>query len=291
MPSSSDDHSDHSPADVSDEEIAHGSEDASSAGPESPTDSARTTCANCGHTFTGNYCPNCGQEAGRSVTIDDVAGSFARELADVEGGLWTTFKGLTLRPGDTLRAYLGGAQAQFISPGRYLLISILVSLGVVRGLIWLGGLKRLPNTYAGSDKTGGIDAVRALMELTGQATRSQWWTTGITLVSVVLLALILRRMFREEMREWAVALAASAFLSGHAVLLSSVAVLLHALGVSVATGQPTDFLIASVYSFSIAALYVGAAVYDFSLDWTNAVKGGSEQSGLALRPDSFGACS
>lgn len=276
MPAPSDDHSEQTPADVSNEEPSHGSEPPSSPASDSgsPNDSDRTTCPNCGHTFTGNYCPNCGQEAGRPVTIDDVAGSFARELADVEGGLWATFKGLTLRPGDTLRAYLGGAQAQFISPGRYLLISILVSLGVYQGLLWLGALEDLQDFYDGpTDETEVGATLQVFMDTIAQVSQSQWWNTAVTLASVGLLALIFRRVFREELEDWASALAISAFLNGHATILFNGALLMYAAAVFAWAGQPASLTFGSI-QFLAVALYMGVAAYHFVPDWRNAVKGG-----------------
>jgi hypothetical protein len=274
MPSSSDDHSASPSQDPPAPEETE-AEPTTASGPEGPDEPAPTTCPNCGHDFTGNYCPNCGQEAGRSVTLDDVAGTFAREMADVEGGLWATFKGLTLRPGDTLRAYLGGARAQFISPGRYLLVSILLTVGVSKGLMWIGALEDIDDFYA--ESTGGMDVpttTQVFMDTVAQASQSQWWNTAIVLASVGLLALIFRRIFREEMDDWAVALAASAFLNGHAMILWNAVVLLHAAVVFAWTGQPLSLTSVSVYPVLIVAFYVGAATYRFVPGWRNAVKGG-----------------
>jgi hypothetical protein len=207
--------------------------------------------------------------------MDEVAGSFVRDLADVEGGLWATVKGLTLRPGDTLRAYLEGVRAQFVSPGRYLLASILFALGVFKGLMWIGALEDVEAFYAeagdGSD-TGAT--YQAFMDTIAQASQSQWWNMATTLLTVGFLALILRRMFREKLDDWAAALATSAFLNGHAMILWNGVVVLHAAVVFTWTGQPLGFASTGTYPFLIVALYVGAAAYQFVPDWRNAVKGG-----------------
>ena len=248
--------------------------------PAAPTS---TTCPNCGHTFRGNYCPNCGQKADRSVSIDDVAGSFLRELADVEGGLLHTFKALTLRPGDTLRAYLGGARARFIRPGRYLLVSILLAVGIFKGLIWVGALESVEDSYDTATLTSRIDTAagsdagttfQAFMDTITQVSQSQWWNTTITLATVGLLALIFRRLFQDELEDWPAALATSAFLSGHAMVLWNLTLLLHATVFCAWTGQSLGLTSTSVYPVLITALYVGTAAYQFAPDWTNAVKGG-----------------
>jgi len=92
-------------------------------------------CPSCGHQFVGDYCPNCGQEADPSVTVGDVAGDFARELTDVKGGFLSTLVGLTLRLSRVLRKYLDGVRAEYMSPGRYPLVSILLVCFVGQGLI------------------------------------------------------------------------------------------------------------------------------------------------------------
>ncbi len=278
MPSASDDHSERAAEDVPAGEAAQPDPEApptSASNPEPPDEPDPTTCPNCGRTFTGNYCPDCGQEAKGSVTVDDVAGAFVRELADVEGGLLATVKGLTVRPGDTLRAYLGGARAQFISPGRYLLAAILFAVGIFNGLTWIGALEA-PGDYF-EEPTGGTDAgatAQAFMDTISQASQSQWWNVVTMLVAVALLALILRRIFREELDDWATALATSAFLNGHATILWNAVLLLHATVVFVWTGQPLSLTSVSTYQLLIIVLYVGAAAYQFAPGWRNALKGG-----------------
>ncbi len=96
-----------------------------------PSTSARPpvvpeTCANCGRTFIGDYCPGCGQRAEPAISILHILGGFVRELVDTERGLWRTFRDLTLRPGTAVKDYLTGTRRPFTSPGRYLLVGALV---------------------------------------------------------------------------------------------------------------------------------------------------------------------
>lgn len=96
-----------------------------------PSTSARPpvlpeTCANCGRTFIGDYCPGCGQRAEPALSILHILGGFVRELVDTERGLWRTFRDLTLRPGTAVQDYLTGTRRPFTSPGRYLLVGALV---------------------------------------------------------------------------------------------------------------------------------------------------------------------
>ena len=114
-------------------------EEVQSPAPEEPETEVDTVeCPNCGHEFTGNYCPECGQEADPSATVVEVIGGFFRELVDLEHGFWPTFVGLTLRPGAVLRDYLSGVRAGLISPGRYLLAAVVVDVGDDRLFAWIG---------------------------------------------------------------------------------------------------------------------------------------------------------
>ncbi|MFB6272217.1 MAG: DUF3667 domain-containing protein [Salinibacter sp.] len=85
------------------------------------------TCANCGRTFAGEYCPSCGQRVGSGLSLIRILGGFVRELVETERGLWRTFRDLTLRPGTAVRSYLAGARQPFTSPGRYLLVGAIVA--------------------------------------------------------------------------------------------------------------------------------------------------------------------
>ncbi|WP_148278307.1 DUF3667 domain-containing protein [Salinibacter ruber] len=86
-----------------------------------------TECPSCGTTFASDYCPSCGQAADPSVSATAVIGGFFRELVDVENGFWPTLIRLTFHPGKTLRRYLDGARGSLVSPGRYLLASVIIS--------------------------------------------------------------------------------------------------------------------------------------------------------------------
>jgi Protein of unknown function (DUF3667) len=82
-----------------------------------------TTCLNCGHHFTGNYCPNCGQKA----TVKRLTPALL--LAEVlhffthfeKGFLFTTWSFLT-KPGISSAHYISGKRIQFQSPVSYFLI-------------------------------------------------------------------------------------------------------------------------------------------------------------------------
>lgn len=99
-----------------------------------------TGCQNCGRRFVGDYCPNCGQEATPSGSTGSVIEDFAREFLDIEQGFLETVWALTTVPGGALRAYLNGDRAQLMSPGRYLLATLVIQYVVIQGLMWTGAL-------------------------------------------------------------------------------------------------------------------------------------------------------
>lgn len=69
------------------------------------------------------------------MSVTGVIGGFFRELVDVDSGLWPTFVGLTLRPGETLRQYLSGIRKGLTSPGRYLLAAVMAEALAVRSFL------------------------------------------------------------------------------------------------------------------------------------------------------------
>lgn len=84
-------------------------------------------CINCGHTFTGNYCPYCSQKAGegdiswRSVrqSVMDVWGLGSRSLPN-------TIKQLLLRPGYLISDYISGKRQVSFPPVKMLFIVAVV---------------------------------------------------------------------------------------------------------------------------------------------------------------------
>ncbi len=112
------------------------------------------TCANCGRTFIGEYCPGCGQRAESELSILHILGGFVRELVDTERGLWRTFRDLTLRPGTAARGYLAGARQPFTSPGRYLLVGAIVTTVTSAALQRLGAPRPQHWTIRCTRRTG-----------------------------------------------------------------------------------------------------------------------------------------
>lgn len=239
-----------------------------------------TACPNCGRKFSGTYCPDCGQKADPSASITGVIGGFFRELADVERGVGPTLVGLTLRPGQVLRRYLDGARVGLASPGRYLLAVVIVSIGIDRLLAWsgvTGNPFRIP-VSADDDLSSSTGAGDALVEalLTAlqqwiQVLGSQIRTIGV-LLSAVLLAVLLLRLFGGQVQRAGEALALGCFLSAHVKVLDLGIGLLYSPAVFVYTGQLAEspFLL----TVALQVGYIGYAAHRcFGPGWRAALKG------------------
>lgn len=238
-------------------------------------------CPNCGRVFTGTYCPECGQEADPSVSITGVVGGFFRELVDVEHGFWPTFVGLTVRPGTVLRQYLRGVRKGLASPGRYLLAAIVVSVGVDRVLAWSGAdphpfevdVTNGSSANGGAKSGEGLDATlnAAFKAMDFVLEGSQGRIVGYLLLTG-LLALLLYRLFEDQLNRRSEALAVGTFLIGHLVFLTGGARLLYKLPASLYTGHPVDNPI--LLSLAILGGYAGFASYGcFGPGWRAALKG------------------
>lgn len=249
-----------------------GPDDASAQANEtiSTSESDEVTCSNCGHVFAGNYCPECGQKATPAASIPGVMSGFFRGVADIEQGLWSTLVGLTIRPGQTLSQYLGGVRGGLVQPGRYLFLACVAYFGIHWGLERIG--VRAPLTDAlGLEGGTGLDLV--LADSIGVLVRQQEYHFAHGLVAVGLLALLLWRLFREELDDGASALVLGSYLVGHALVLATLLRLLYLPVAWLVTGRPasTPF----VLGFTVYALYPVVAIAScFGMTLKNVLKSG-----------------
>ncbi len=210
------------------------------------------SCPNCGRSFVGDYCPDCGQAVSRELSVLDVFSGLLREIIDIERGLWATLRALTLRPGAALGRYLNGARRGFMHPGRYLLASVVTSYAVSWGLRYMGSMRPLGEEAA---QTGPVSAQTAFQRI------FQHQETQIvsTFILAGLLALTLGRLFSHRIRRGAHALALGSFLTGHTTFLTAGAVLVVVVSTYGVTGQPVE---SPRYLYPILALpYIWAAAF------------------------------
>lgn len=246
----------------------HSSEVDSLDGQATETGTDSVECPSCGRTFSGNYCPDCGEDVGSPLTMGDVVGDAFREASEIGGGLPATLVGFTVRPGEVLQEYLSGARRQYMSPGRYLVVAVILFLGVTQGLIWLGLQKPLADSVKIAEQSSGF-----MKEVT-QLTRSQWYVLVTVFINAGILGLLFRRIFGEKLRRGAEALAVGVFLIAHASMLSIGGKLLLVPSVSLWKGAAVDPSLPFTVGTLISVLYPGVAAYcGFGTSWKSAFKG------------------
>lgn len=76
-------------------------------------------CSNCGADLVGPFCADCGQRRHQRLRFGAVARDALHALASLDSRLARTVAGLTLRPGRTVRAYLGGRRIRYVNPLKY----------------------------------------------------------------------------------------------------------------------------------------------------------------------------
>ncbi len=239
-----------------------------------------TKCPNCGRAFVGDYCPACGQEADPSTSIVEVLGGFFRELVDIESGFWPTLVGLTVRPGKVLRAYLGGIRKGVTNPGRYLLAAVVVDVAVDRLLAWVGA-KDLSWTNSGSaSSTGGggesEEGFWAAIEVASEQVGFVFEGPEVRVIGLLLVAalfaVLLYRLFGDELERMGEGVAVACFLVAHATVLSRGADLLYVGTGSLYTGHPVGT--SSLLNGVVYVGYAGFAVYSgFGPGWRSVLKG------------------
>lgn len=112
-----------------------------------------------------------------------------------------------------------------------------------------------------------------LPKVSGQLALSEWVTLAISLLSAGILAIILRRLFREELRKGAEALAVGIFLLSHAILLAVGCWLLYVPFAYLWLGQPAHPMTYSVIASMTTILYPGAVAHcTFGAGWRTAIQ-------------------
>lgn len=81
------------------------------------SDPASCICRNCGDTFSGNFCPRCGQSRNTSrYYLKDAPGSVLRSLFRVDGRFAHTLIELAYRPGYMIKDFIKGRRVRYAMP-------------------------------------------------------------------------------------------------------------------------------------------------------------------------------
>ncbi|MCD6062849.1 MAG: hypothetical protein K0R82_760, partial [Flavipsychrobacter sp.] len=82
-----------------------------------------TTCLNCGHQYSGNFCSSCGQKARtHRVTFSTIAHEVPHTVLHVDKGFFYTLMRLMQRPGLSVKEFLDGKRISYFHPLSYLLM-------------------------------------------------------------------------------------------------------------------------------------------------------------------------
>jgi len=88
------------------------------------------TCGNCGTTYQGHFCPQCGQKAHIHRSLAAIGHDIMHGVLHLDGKLWETLPLLTLKPGDLTRRYIAGERAKFVSPMSMFLFTVFAMFAV-----------------------------------------------------------------------------------------------------------------------------------------------------------------
>ena len=101
-----------------------------------PLSAESCMCRNCGHSFTGNFCPRCGQSRGiYRFQLKHAAGNILRSLFRVDGKFGHTLVALLYRPGHLMRGFMQGRRAAYSMPLQTLFLLIAFYLLAVQLVI------------------------------------------------------------------------------------------------------------------------------------------------------------
>ena len=82
-----------------------------------PNTSEPCRCLNCGTTFTGNYCPRCGQHRKtQRYHLSSILRNLAAAFFNIDHGFRRTAVELVYRPGYLMDDFLNGKRVNYFQP-------------------------------------------------------------------------------------------------------------------------------------------------------------------------------
>ncbi|NBB24326.1 DUF3667 domain-containing protein [Porphyrobacter sp. SLTP] len=122
------------------------------------------TCANCGTSYHGHFCPECGQKAHIHRSLAAIGHDIMHGVLHLDGKLWETLPLLTFKPGELTRRYIAGERAKFVSPMAMFLFTVFAMFAVFQ-MVGIGAPTDIANDLFGSDGDNPVQTeVRSQME-------------------------------------------------------------------------------------------------------------------------------
>lgn len=106
-------------------------------------------CKNCGNSFEGKFCNNCGQKSDtHRFTFKHALHEFVHTFTHVDSGLLYLIKEMFIRPGVVVREYIEGKRKKYFSPMQFLVLGVAVSFFLTLKLGVLGYKNVPPEIFA-----------------------------------------------------------------------------------------------------------------------------------------------
>jgi len=89
-----------------------------------------TICKNCGHTFTGNYCSNCGEKIyhAHDKSLHHILHEAVHFITHFDGAFFKTIKSVFIHPGLVSFEYVTGIRKKYFKPVSLYLLCVVIYL-------------------------------------------------------------------------------------------------------------------------------------------------------------------
>lgn len=136
-------------------------------------------CKNCGHTFEGNFCSNCGQDS----EVDKINAKYlfkeiSHSILELDKGFFYTVKELFIRPGRSIRDYFQGKRKNHYKPISFVILTATIYL--------LSTLITGEKTFLGDFLYGAISGLND-KEFKTLSNTFRWGANNYTFITLILM--------------------------------------------------------------------------------------------------------
>ncbi len=119
-----------------------------SAGEAAGHGAVQVDCPNCGTSYRGHYCSNCGQKAHLHRSLAEIGHDIMHGVLHLDGKLWATLPLLVFKPGALTRRFIAGERAKFVSPMSMFLFTVFAMFAVFQ-MVGISAPTDLPTEFTG----------------------------------------------------------------------------------------------------------------------------------------------